>query len=295
MPNAVIFATSFLELVKIPPIRFRIQCPFLLDGIVHPVLILINQREGICPNKIFFILNFHIHHIAIVGIILPINSFFENLAQSSSFVAFELHIFEVIGAIILPLVNHAPDDTFAVLRVRPLEARCVIVQTIPHFPCVQVSVCEIAVAISGTLDGFGFLGKSVAACGHDQQIKRMPCATCLGVVCNGCHVVGDAVPLTGNQSAIVPERNQLRIGDMLNAFEVVRELIPQLSNSPYNSLACSRQSIVGFVLFTANVLMLRQVVSHRLVHSIVVMVRGCFSGKCIRQTFNSSYRVTMGT
>ena len=211
------------------------------------------------------------------------------------FVAFELHIFEVIGTIILPLVDHAPDDTLSVLCVSPLEACGVIIQTIPHLPCVQIGIGKIVVVVSGTLDGLGFLGKSACACGHNQQIKRMPCAACLSIVSDGCHVVGDAVPLTGNKSAIVPERHKLRIGDMLNAFEVVRELIPQLSNSPHNSLACSRQSIVGFVLFTANVLMLRQVVSYRLVHTIMVVVRGCFSGKCIRQTFNSSYRVTMGT
>ena len=133
----------------------------------------------------------------------------------------------------------------------------------------------------------------------------MPCAACLGVICNGCHIVGDAVPLTGNKSAIAPERNQLRIGDMLNAFEVVRELIPQLIDSTDNRFDRCQQRVVGFILFAADVLMLRQVlavsvirsgiVSGRLVHAIVIVVRGCFSGKGIRQTFNSSYRVTMGT
>ena len=136
MPDAVIFTTPFLELVEIAPIRFRIQCTFLLNRIVHPVFILVNQCECIGPNKIFLILNFYIHHIAIIGIILPINSFFDDLVQCSSFIALELHVFEVIGAIVLPLVNHSPDNTLAVLRVRPLEARCVIVQTIPHLPCV---------------------------------------------------------------------------------------------------------------------------------------------------------------
>ena len=110
----------------------------------------------------------------------------------------------------------------------------------------------------------------------------MPCAACLGVVCNGCHVVGDAVPLTGNQSAIVPERNQLRIGDMLNAFEVVSKLIPQLIDSTDNRLDRCQQGVVGFILFAADVLMLRQVlavsvisigiVPGRLVHTIMVVV-----------------------
>ena len=181
------------------------------------------------------------------------------------FVSLYLYVLKVEGDVILPLVDHAPDDTFAVLRVRPLEARCVVVQTIPHLPCVQVGIGKIAVAISGTLDGFGFLGKSVTACGHDQQIKRMPCAACLGVVCNGCHVVGDAVPLTGNQSAIVPERNQLRIGDMLNAFEVVRKLIPQLIDSANNRLDRSQQRIVGFVLILAVSMISRRIIPYWLV------------------------------
>ena len=93
----------------------------------------------------------------------------------------------------------------------------------------------------------------------------MSCAACLGVVCNGCHVVGDAVPLAGNQSAIVPERNQLRIGDMLNAFEVVRKLIPQLIDSANNRLDRSQQRIVGFVLILAVSMISRRIIPYWLV------------------------------
>ena len=110
--------------------------------------------------------------------------------------------------------------------VCPLETGGVIVQTIPNLPCLQFGTCEVVVIVSGTLNHLCFLGKRVRTGGHNQQIKGMSCTACLIVIGASGDEVSDAVPLSGHQSAIVPERHQLRICDLLNTFEVIGELVP---------------------------------------------------------------------
>ena len=109
----------------------------------------------------------------------------------------------------------------------------------------------------------------------------MPCAMrfwLLGCTC----IVRNSVTLPGHQFTIVTKCYKFCMGDMLNAFEIVRKLIPQLCNGTNDRLGCGRQRIVCFILLMTNVLVLRQVfrmsmvrsgiVPSRLVHSIVVVV-----------------------
>ena len=105
--------------------------------------------------------------------------------------------------------------------------------------------------------------------------------TCVGL-CSRRDEIRYSISLSRFQFSIIPERDQLRIGDMLNAFEVVSKLIPQLIDSANNRLDRSQQRIVGFILFAADVLVLRQVLAMsvissgiapgRLVHTIMVVV-----------------------
>ena len=95
---------------------------------------------------------------------------------------------------------------------------------------------------------------------------------------------------------------------------VVRKLIPQLIDGTDNVFSCGQQRIVSFILFATDVLVFRQVltmrvvlggisrivvvicgsiITCRLVHSIMIMVGGCFPCKGFGQTLNIRLLVAM--
>ena len=56
----------------------------------------------------------------------------------------------------------------------------------------------------------------------------MTSTACFRIISDCSQIVGNAVALSWFQLSIVPERHQLFMGDMLNAFEIIRKFIPQL-------------------------------------------------------------------
>ena len=83
--------------------------------------------------------------------------------------------------------------------------------------------------------------------------------TCLGVIGHGGHKISYTVLLSGHQFTIVTKCYKFCMGDMLNAFEIIFELSPKLIDGADNRLGSGQQGVVGFVLFVADVLVLRKV------------------------------------
>ena len=76
----------------------------------------------------------------------------------------------------------------------------------------------------------------------------MPRASCLRIVGDRGHVISDAVPLSGLEFRVVAQGLQLRVGDMLNALEIVGELAPKLIDCRDNGLGGGQERVVGLVL-----------------------------------------------
>ena len=84
---------------------------------------------------------------------------------------------------------------------------------------------------------------------------------------------------------------------------VVRKLIPQFIDSANNCFDRCQQRVVGFVLFAADVLVLRQVlavsvirsgiVPGRLIHTIMVVVSSCFAFKSHTKTFHIAHLMSV--
>ena len=111
----------------------------------------------------------------------------------------------------------------------------------------------------------------------------------LRIICNGCQVVGDAVPLTCNQLVVIPKHYKLLIGYVPDSFEIVIKLLPHFVDGADNGFRGRGQvGVVVFVLLAADVLVFGQILLVR------VFVR-CFVIKFFCQSVHVRYLVRVAS
>ena len=95
----------------------------IVEGVVPIVVSTAASGEGYCARLHTEIPIYTEYIIVPFGIV-----------RNSKFISFELHILEVVRAIVLPFVYQSVDDTFAVRSICPLVACGVVVYIVPHLP-----------------------------------------------------------------------------------------------------------------------------------------------------------------
>ena len=204
----VIFATAYFELLEIAPIRFCIKSIFH-RRVITPLPVIANQRECICPYEIIRIFNLNAGHAAIISIVIAVDGTRQITGRGGS-ITLELDIFEVIGAVILPLVDEPVDDAPAVRFIGPLEAGNVVIEAVPHFPRIEVRHTEI-LRIVLVHDSPCLLGQCIGCRREHNDVERMPGTACLGVIGHCGNEIGDAVVMTGAQLFAVAQSDQFGI------------------------------------------------------------------------------------
>ena len=114
-----------------------------------------------------------------------------------------------LGAQILLI---ADDDAFA---LAPGKAVIVVVDGVLQSPCFEFAVSEISISTMNC--GIGCFAQGAGTIGTYNDVKRVACRLSLGL-CGGCHIVGDAVVLSGLQRAAVAQCLQRGIGDADSRF-----------------------------------------------------------------------------
>ncbi len=85
-----------------------------------------------------------------------------------------LHILEVVWHIVLPFVNHPVDDAFSVRNISPGIFCDIIVQTVPYFPGVEISIYKILIAF--VRSDIRLLSKSILRKSTNNDVEWVFCA-----------------------------------------------------------------------------------------------------------------------
>ena len=155
--------------------------------------------------------------------IITINDFINKVAIRIA--ALELHVLEVIRAVVPPLVNEPINYALAVLFVCPLKARGVIVKAIPHLPSIKISVGEISVSIAFALYCIRLFRQRIAAYRPYNQVEHVPRAACLFIVGDGCLVVDNPIHTTRRKLPVLPLRHQFGVCHFLVSGSLCLELV----------------------------------------------------------------------